>query len=63
MRQVLALFERKGGRIWVDDVMHECKITKNPAKEWMNSRIDMDPEGCPWDRVDGIKTMFVLKQS
>jgi hypothetical protein len=42
--------------------MRECKITKNPAKEWMNARIDMDPDRCPWERVDGIKTMFVLKR-
>jgi hypothetical protein len=27
----------------------------------MNARIDMDPDSCPWVRVDGIKTMFVLK--
>lgn len=64
MRQVLALFERKkagSGIVFVDDVMRECKITKNPAKEWMNARIDMDPDSCPWVRVDGIKTMFALK--
>ncbi len=65
MQKVLALFERKStgsGIVFVEDVMRECKITKNPAKEWMNARIDMDPDNCPWERLDGIKTMFVLKR-
>jgi hypothetical protein len=64
MAKVLALFQRKkagSGIVFVEDVMRECKISKTPAKEWMNSRIDMDPDNCPWERVDGIKTMFVLK--
>lgn len=66
MAKVLALFQRKkanGGIVFVEDVMRECKISKTPAKEWMNSRIDMDPDSCPWERVDGIKTMFVLKST
>ena len=63
MAKVLALFQRNGGRIFVEDVMRECKISKTPAKEWMNSRIDMDPDTCPWERFDGFKTIFVLKQS
>ena len=61
MAKVLALFKRKGGQIYVEDVMRECKISKTPAKEWMNSRIDMDPDSCPWERWDGFKTIFVLK--
>ena len=62
-KQVLELFYRCGGRLDLQTLMQELRLSRNAIKEWMNACIDMAPETTPWMRQDGNKSRFILKEA
>lgn len=61
-RQVIELFRLHGGVLHLSTVMRELEVSKNAAKDWMNLEIDRAPMAYPWERVDGNKSRFRLKE-
>lgn len=61
VQQILELFRHHGGVLHLSAIMAELGISKNAAKEWMNTPIDQAPADCPWERVDGNRSRFRLK--
>ena len=62
-KRVLELFHRYDGRLDLDTLIQELRVSRTAIKEWMNSGIDRAPETTPWTRLDGNKSRFILKEA
>ncbi len=60
-KQVMELFGQHGGKLRLQTIVSALKVSRNAAKEWMNSLIDRSPETCPWTRVGDNRSRFMLK--